>query len=95
MTKRAELFRAEFHRDNPRGQIGAARYRQCCTMVGDLQELLEAAFRYQQKFWVEIFDDTTGERILGPVAPGEMENHLFVIDLDLQNTDPAKIESPP
>jgi len=77
MNETGGLFRAEFHDDNPDGQFDAARFRCCCTMVANWPELLEAVERYQQEFWVEIFDETTGERLVGPISPGEMGDSLM------------------
>jgi hypothetical protein len=74
MKAEAGRFRAEFHDTNPRGQTDAAHYRQCCMMVGAWYELMEAIHGYRQMFWIEIFDDTIGERLVGPIAPGEMGN---------------------
>jgi hypothetical protein len=69
MTRKARLYRAEFYASCPKGQIGAMRFRQCCTMVGTWDDLVDAFAHCPRNYWVEIFDAVTDKRLAGPLAP--------------------------
>lgn len=69
MVWKARLYRAEFYATCPKGQIGIARFRQCCTVVGTWDDLVDAFEHCHQNYWVEIFDAVTDKRLAGPLAP--------------------------
>ncbi|MCL2591624.1 MAG: hypothetical protein FWD67_12345 [Betaproteobacteria bacterium] len=70
MMKKARLFRAEFYPACPKGQVGSARFRQCCTMVETWSDVVDAFERSHKEYWTEVFDAVTDKRLIGPLAPG-------------------------
>jgi hypothetical protein len=94
MEKKAGLYRAEFHPDCPKEQAGAARFRQCGTMVGDWDDVLDAIKRYHQSHWVEIFDADTDKRLVGPLAPSaQMPDTVQSCHTGFQPTDSIPLAS--
>ena len=76
MKKKVRLYRAVLYSTCPKGQTGAAYFRQSCTMVGFWDDLADAFERYYQNYWIEIFDALTDRRLAGPLALNEQMSDL-------------------